>query len=255
MIVGIDSSKTDTAIDVSDSNGNTICILEFWGSEDKDVLALCYQQRIILRQLFRDAKFLVVGIEDIITKKNEGINQHQSRFKITAVFFSFIMFFQDTFGISPELVNNMEWKAAILPEEYRKSTHDKGSYDWFRDTRQDYAFTNDNVTDAICIKRFLCKKHGVKNGIFVSGIEVPKRKYQSGLYTNTKLPRKSRLFRYNSTLTLKQNMDFIANYTDIDSFSHAIVPTDKLTIEEIYKNCFGTFNKKEDQLILIVKVV
>lgn len=165
------------------------------------------------------------------------------------------MFFQDTFGIVPELVNNWEWKASILPEEYRTKNHDKGSYDWFRDTRQEYAFTNDNVTDAICIKRHLCKKHGVKNGIFVSGIEVPKKKYRSGLYTNKKLPRKVRLFRYNSELTLKQNKDFIANYTDRESFSYAVVPTDKLTLEEIYTNCFGEFDKREDQLILIVQVI
>lgn len=123
VTIGIDSSKTNSALAVGDETGKIIDIVELNGANDgtteEAVLKLCMKQRQVLQSLFNGAHVSAVGIEDIITKNNgqkeSGITVHMSRFKITAVFMSFIFFFQESFGVTPELINNWEWKHAVLP--------------------------------------------------------------------------------------------------------------------------------------------
>ena len=166
IVVAIDSSKSNSAIIVGDLEGNILDDYEISGAgADVDVYQLCWDARKELCSLFDKANVVLVGIEDIITKKEKGykgLDIHQSRAKITAVFNNFIFFFQDYHNITPITINNWEWKSHTLPEEYRKKDHKKGSKDYFEAIGSPYAGRKDDVTDAVCIYRYLSSKHHIK---------------------------------------------------------------------------------------------
>ena len=118
IIIAIDSSKSNSGIIVGDTVGHVLDDFEISGSgAGVDVHDLCRETRAQLKNLFRGADILLVGIEDIITKKEKGykgIEIHQSRAKITTVWNNFIFFFDEFFDIMPVLVNNWSWKSGEI---------------------------------------------------------------------------------------------------------------------------------------------
>lgn len=262
ITIGIDSSKTNSALAVGDETGKLIDIIELNGSGDgtteEAVLKLCEKQRQALRSIFGGAHVAAVGIEDIITKNNgqkeSGITVHTSRFKITAVFMSFIFFFQETFGITPELINNWEWKHAVLPEQFRSRDIKKGSLEYFRSTGSKYGNYTDDATDSICILKYLCSKKGIVQAYKIREIETPKIPYRMFLMSescNMDLTA-AQLFEYNSSLNLKQNADVMANVIGRSKAAVSVVRTADLRFEDIYGYCSGAFKHREDNLKLIV---
>ena len=157
IIIAIDSSKSNTAIVVGNTTGKVIDYYEVQGAgKEVNVYDLCADTRRVLKVIFKDAKILYVGIEDIITKKDHGkgnkaLEIHQSRYKITAVFDNIIFTFQEFFNIMPNLIDNWSWKSDVLPAGYRTRDHKKGSKDYFRDIGSPFGSCKDDVTDAICI--------------------------------------------------------------------------------------------------------
>ena len=176
ITIGIDSSKSNTGIVVGDSANNMICDFEVNGAgESTNVYDLCWDTRKALKVIFGGANVIAVGIEDIITKvedtnidkngkrKMSHLDIHNSRAKITAVFNTYIAFFQDNFEMTPELIPNQSWKAAMLPEEFRKRTHDKGSKDFLLYIGDKLGGRSNDVTDAYFIWKYLCMLKGVSN--------------------------------------------------------------------------------------------
>lgn len=263
IAVAIDSSKTNTAIIVGDVYGNVLDDYELNGKEDKDVLLLCKQERAALKSLFEGSKIQLVGIEDIITKKYDRekgspMDIHMSRFKITAVFMSLICFFQDVHQVTPELVNNQHWKTTVLPEEYRKRTHHKGSLDYMKDIGSKYANRKDDVTDAYCIYQFLAREHGYRNVVAIEEPCAASREYHCGLYPmDTGIPSTAKQFVYNPSLTFKQNCDTMIYHLGLkDEYGYAKVKVSDLTMEEIYEHAAGKRHQRyEQEVYVFCKVV
>lgn len=257
IVVGIDSSKKNTAIVVGDTHYNILDIYEIDGSADKEVLELCYAQRQLLGRIFTNARPSVVGIEDVITTESMGIKMHQSRFKITAVFMSFISFFQDTFKITPELVNNWDWKVAVLPSEFRTREHSKGSLSYFKHIQSKYADYTDDATDAVCIYKFLCKRHGFTEGVLVTDKEPMCSIYEfflTNVRYNKELTNPS-IFIYNEELLLEENCRFIANRLQMGGAGISVVNTKCLPLNVIYMHCKGDHDRIAQQLTLVVRRV
>ena len=263
IAVAIDSSKTNTAIIGGDVDGNVLDDYELNGKEDKDVLLLCKQERAALKSLFEGSKIQLVGIEDIITKKYDRekgspMDIHMSRFKITAVFMSLICFFQDVHQVTPELVNNQHWKTTVLPEEYRKRTHHKGSLDYMKDIGSKYANRKDDVTDAYCIYQFLAREHGYRNVVAIEEPCAASREYHCGLYPmDTGIPSTAKQFVYNPSLTFKQNCDTMIYHMGLkDEYGYAKVKVSDLTMEEIYEHAAGKRHQRyEQEVYVFCKVV
>ena len=263
ITIAIDSSKRNSAFSVGDANCNLLDYYEFNGKEDgtsqQDVLVLCKEQRKVLARLFEGATPKIVGIENIITKKSDdeqysgGIRHHDSRFKITAVFMSFISFFQDTFDITPELINVGTWKKTVLPEEFRKRDIGKESLAYFKSINSPYQYCSDDVTDSICMLEYLRIVHGLKRGFQIINPEAPRSEYQMCL-ANTKLqPANKKIFIYNESLTIDQNAVVMSNNITNKEIAIAEVKTSAITIEDIYNYCTGSFNKREPKLQLVVR--
>lgn len=263
ITIAIDSSKRNTGLTIGDENCNPIDIYDINGKDDgtgeTDVLALCQEQRKLLRTLLAGSKPMIVGIEDIITVNETsamaGISQHMSRFKITAVFMSFISFFQDTFGITPELVNNQAWKSAVLPKEYTSRSIGKGSLAYFKAMRSKYAAYTDDATDSICILRYLKLTHGITDAMQIGLAEVKKFEHSMEVMCKeTKFaPDTVMWFRFNNELSLQQNATVMANHLGTKAVGIADIPVQVLSFGEIYEMAKGMFPEYTDKVLLVIR--
>ncbi len=266
IVIGIDSSKTNSAIAVGDSSG---CVLDYIevngvnvGTAEEETLKLCYDTRVALKEIFKYSKPICVGIENIISKitkgKETGMTIHESRFKITAVFMSFISFFQDTFNITPQLINNQTWKAAVLPSEFRKREYKKGSLAYFKSINSRYQYCSDDVTDAICILKYLISANSITEGYKIVAPELSRYKHEIFLVPPSfisKIPIYP--FTLNVNMTLEQNAIVMSNViaSKINVLAAAECNVEKLTLQDIYTYCTGVFEKKEKRLKLFVRNV
>lgn len=263
IIIAIDSSKSNTGIAFADEYGNELSYIELNGetdgTEQEDTLRLCKAEREALKIILQGSEPVIVGIENIITKKSKsgrtGMTEHMSRFKITAVFMSFISFFQDNYNITPELINNWTWKSHILPAEFRTEDIGKGSLAYFKSIHSKYQYCSDDVTDAVCILRYLCMIHKIKNVRKIDGPEACKFKYNICIVNKTfKFDCSDEVeFIFNEELTLDQNVKVMSNYISNKRgvIACSIVPTKWFNLTDIYKYCAGNFHNQE----LVLKVV
>ena len=260
IIIGIDSSKSNSALCVRDKYRNILKIIEFDGKNDGtrevDTLNLCVKHRAALKVFLQNSKPILVGIENIITKKTpgkeSGITIHESRFKITAVFMSFISFFQDNYGLTPELINNQSWKAATLPEKFRSREYDKGSLAYFKSIGSPYGNYSDDATDSICISEFLCDLHGVSACREILEKALSKREYTLYVVPKGFALRGHVQFVYNREFTLKENADVMSNAIADNQVASANIPIDVLTLEDIYEYCRGEFSYNSQEVTVAV---
>lgn len=259
IVIGIDSSKTNTALAVGDLSGEVLHWIELNGAGDGtteyDALRLCKAHRDTLKVMMKGCHIVQVGIEDIITKikkgKETGMTVHSSRFKITCVFSSLISFFQDNFNITPILVNNWTWKSHILPQEFRARDVGKGSLAYFRSIGSKYGQCTDDVTDSVCILRYLYEHTGIEVGTRISEPEVPLKQHQILLVSSLEETRDdAKVFRYNPEMSLEQNATVMSN--DSETFSRAKVKVRDLELSAIYKYCAGKHERYEEELNLWV---
>lgn len=242
ILISIDSSKSNTAMFVWDEYGFPLDDYEINGEGSQvDVYDLCWETRINLERLFRGATVLKVGIEDIITKNEKGykgLEIHQSRYKITAVFDNLIFFFQIYHNQTPRRINNMEWKASILPEEFRKHTHDKGSKDWCQSIGNRWADRKDDVTDAYCIGLHLLKTEDVESFYPLDHTEPSSHDYEYGIFpVSFPTPVGCKNFVIKNTDTLLHNVETISNRVSVGQPGVVKVPVTLLTMDDVYGDC------------------
>lgn len=246
IVIAIDSSKSNSAMIVGDPFGNPIHDYEFGGAGSNiNVYDLCRDISIELQELFSGANVLLVGIEDIITKnsrQSRGRNMapldiHESRAKITAVFNRFIFYFQDFHKVMPKLINNQAWKASILPEEYRKRKHDKGSLDFANDIGSVYAGRTDDVTDAFCIYKYIIKSYSTNAKMKIEQYMPSGSSYQISIVPESTSFAGTMEFEYNPDLSLSQNLETVSYLVgEKKSIGSIVVPIDSITYEMLITN-------------------
>lgn len=262
ILVSIDSSKSNTAMFVWDEYGYPIDDYEISGAgSDIDVYDLCWQTRIELEKLFSGSHILRVGIEDIITKKEsgyKGLDIHQSRYKITAVFDNLIFFFQTYHNQTPRRINNWEWKSHVLPEEYRTKDHKKGSKDWCVALGNRWANRKDDVTDAYCIGLYLLMTEKIESVYKLDSTEPAKCKYDYGIFPiQFPVPANAKNFLIKNNDTLMHNIETIANRVKDKQPGCVKVPIELLTIEDVYSdklkfNSTYKFDRDADEVLVVV---
>lgn len=269
IIISIDSSKTNTAICIMSRTYKVLDLLEFDGSQDKDILELIKEQRNAIRIILDGASILDGGIEDIITKKeetsggrySEGLKHHHSRYVITAVFVSLISCFQDSFNITLSLIPNQTWKNAILPKDLNRRGIYKGSVEYIRNKYPQYVVgkKSDDGADAICIGEYMKIRNGLDKNSIIEDIPDEKEfiinpcKYR--LYDkDTKIKEDIGVqFQYNENLSLELNARAMANRIEKGKLAWAYCRIDQVSIQDIYQFCSGKFNERTEQFKVIVK--
>lgn len=262
IIISIDSSKTNTAICVMTRSYKVLDLIEFNGSEEKDILKLIKEQRDAIRIIFNGSKIVSGGIEDIITKKenSNSINYHHARYVITAVFVSLICVFQDEFGITLEPIPNMSWKHAILPSELNKRSVYKGSVEYVRQKYPKFVTgqKDDDGADAICIGEFMKMRSGLKAGELEDisdDVEFSLHQFKFVLYPETTRIKQSVgvQFMYNDSLSLDLNARAIANKLKLGQLGWSILNISNVEVPYIYQYCKGNFSENTTHLMLVVK--
>ena len=262
IVIGIDSSKSNTALCVGDLSGNILDDYEISGAgNDVDVYDLCKETRKQLKILFQDAKIRCIGIEDIITKKEanyKGVEIHQSRYKITAVYNNLIFMFEDAFNIRPTLVSNWTWKSKILPSEFRTRDHKKGSKDWFKAMGSPYGSRKDDVTDAICIYKYLIKSNDFKEIIRIDEIQPTNAKASYMLLPESTVIPNLKEFEITNDDTVERNATMVASKLSIGECGIFKIPINRLSIEEIYSEKLQQiqgykFSRLDKNIVVFIK--
>lgn len=261
IYIGIDSSKSNTAIVVGNEYREIIADYEINGAGNEvDVYQLCWDTRKQLKSLFSGANIQAVAIEDIITKKSDnnfkGMDVHNSRAKITAVFDNLIFTFQEYFEITPRRINNQEWKANTLPEEYRKRDHKKGSKDYFNDIGGRWSGRKDDVTDAVCILTYLYSLVNLRLITKIHEVMPTSKSYNYGIYPITmSMPTESKEFEINTKHSIRQNMDtMVEKLNQRDTYAYAQVDLEYVPIEWLYNGTFKkAYPKGVTKVLLVVK--
>lgn len=263
IVIAIDSSKTNSALMVGDTDGNVLDDYEISGAGgDTNVYDLCRFTRRELKNLFRGSFIEFVGIEDIITKKNEknkGLDIHQSRYKITAVFDNFIFIFDEFFNKMPILINQWSWKSATLPEEYRKQTHKKGSKDYMKDMGWSYANRKDDVTDVFFILMYIYQTYSFNVVRHITDIVPTRKSYDYIILPEDVTMPKTPIYECRNNDNLQHNIESIVELTDSGESALLVWDIDRMSIEDVYsgrlKNIRGySFTKTDTRVKVFIEV-
>lgn len=271
ICIGVDSSKSNTAISVTSRTYKVLDLIEFNGTEDRDIYELIKEQRKALRIIFSGCKLVDGGIEDIITKKDEtsggqyseSMKHHHSRHMITAVFISIIVLFQDLLDYTLTPISNQSWKAAVLPEELNRRGVYKGSVDYIKAEYPQYITGNkdDDGADAICITKYMKMKAGMSKDSIIEDIpdEVEFNVYMFNYWLvsedHESQAKGWTQFEYNQSLSLEMNARAISNRLKISGVGWAFVDIELISIEDIYRFCKFQFDEVTNRFILLVKRV
>lgn len=241
IFVSIDSSKSNTAMFVWDEYGFPLDDYEISGAgASVDVYDLCWQTRNELQKLFNGSNILRVGIEDIITKNEKGykgIEIHQSRYKITAVFDNLMFFFQIYHNQTPRRINNQEWKSHVLPAEFRTREHSKGSKDWCESLGNRWAGRKDDVTDAYCIGLYLLMTENVQSYYPIDHTEPTQRRYDYGIFPSSfPMPADAKNFIIKNNDTLLHNIETVSNHISLGQAGVFSINADALSMADVYSD-------------------
>lgn len=263
LVIAIDSSKSNSAMIVGLPDGTILDDYEISGAgSNVDVYDLCKDTRAFLKEIFKGAYVRFVGIEDIITKKEKtykGIDIHQSRAKITAVFNNFMFAFEEYYNIRPVPINNWAWKSNVLPEKYRKKDHDKGSKDYFNDLGNRWAGRKDDVTDAVCIFLYIMKLVPIKVKGELTVITPPKYNYEYAIFPESfTMKDGAKEFDIRVDGTLEQVIASISNNIDSKQFGYFYlniedVPLDIIYSEKLCVNNSNRFSRITDKVLVAVR--
>lgn len=273
LVIAIDSSKTNSAMLVGDTDGKVLDDYEISGAgRDTNVYDLCRYTRRELKNLFRGSYIEFVGIEDIITKKEEsngskgngwhsskGLEIHQSRYKITAVFDNFIFYFDEFHNCMPTLIPQWSWKSTTLPPEYRMRTHKKGSKDYMQDMGWSYGNRKDDVTDAFFILMYIYQTYSFNVTRFIDEIVPTQKSYDYIILPEDVTMPKTPVYESRNTDDLKHNIESIVERTDSGESALLVWDIEDLSIQEVYsgrlQNIRGfKFTKNDKQVKVFIEV-
>lgn len=263
LVIAIDSSKTNSAMLVGNTDGKVLDDYEISGAGgDTNVYDLCRSTRKELKNLFRGSYIEFVGIEDIITKKNEsykGLDIHQSRYKITAVFDNFIFYFDEFHNKMPVRIPQWSWKSTTLPAEYRKQTHKKGSKDYMQDMGWSYGNRKDDVTDAFFILMYIYQTYSFSVTRYISEIVPTHKSYDYIILPEGVTMPKTPIYESRNTDNLLHNIESIVERTNSGEMALLTWDVADLPIEEIYsgklQNIQGyRFAKGDERVKVFIEV-
>lgn len=240
IVCAFDTSKTNTAMLVANTYGEILDDYEISGAGSEiNVYEHCWEMRNFLKKLLDGSEVVQCGIEDIITtdtkKKNHGMEYHQSRAKITAVFDNVIFYFQDYHNINPIKIPNQSWKHDILPEEYRKRSHDKGSYDWLNSFLNRWTGRSNDVTDVVCIYWYMRKMFKVEAVYDITAVEPTSKKYNYILVPPTyKVNDLVKKFVIKNDETLEHNISTVVNKLEVNQLGVFDIEIERVPLKLIY---------------------
>ena len=250
IVLATDPGKTNMAMAVGTPFGTQLCILQFRAPGSAyDTSDYCHNFKDFLTRYFEGCTFSYFGIEQAISKK--GMNHHHSSMVLTEIRANLIDLAYSLTGQKPLEINNWAWKYAILPDGMR-SQSEKGSTRFLPEIYKRYG--NADVTDAICMYRYIVEKHCGPYVISPNRAEKALAPYKAFLVPpGSKMASAARRFQYEKSLSLEENCAFFANRTWERGV--ASVDVSSLSLEDIYGHAMGFVpsNSRETVEVVVVR--
>lgn len=234
VVLVTDPGKTNMAMVIGTPQGTQLAILQFRAPGSAyDTSDYCRDFKAFLREYLCNCSITTFGIEKAISKR--GMNHHHSSMVLTEIRANLIDLAYELTGRKPLEINNWSWKYAILPDGYR-SQSEKGSSRFLADVFSKYG--NADVTDAICMYRYVQKMSPAEYPLKPDAVEKPLSEYKVQLRPlGFPMPPLSRKFVYEPGLTLDQNCAYFTNRTWERGV--ATLPVSALSLEDIYAHAAG----------------
>lgn len=250
IVLATDPGKTNMAMTVGTPFGTQLAILQFRAPGSAyNTSDYCHDFKDFLSRYFANCNIQYFGIEQAITKR--GMGHHHSSMVLTEIRANLIDLAYHLTGDKPLEINNWSWKYAILPDGMR-SQSEKGSARFLKDAYRLYG--NADVTDAICMYRYIIQKHCGPYVIFPNRVERPLASYQVFIVPlGSKLVGKARRFQYEQALSLADNCAYYTNRTWERGATQ--VPVEALSLEDIYAHAvgFSPSNIGKDVEVVVVR--
>lgn len=248
LILAVDPGKTNMAMVVGNTYGTKLCVLQFSAAGyANDNSEYCMDFKDFIQRFLSNCNIRIFGIEQAISKK--GMNFHYTSMVLTEIRANLIDLAYDLTDRKAEEINNWSWKHSILPEGMRSQT-EKGSTRFLSDVYA--AYGNSDVTDAICMYKYLVHEQGDKTPMFPDKAEESLANHQIFILpAGNSASKGARVFKYNEALTLEQNCTYFSNRTWEKGVS--IVKADLLTLEEIYKHASRFHAINRDAEVVVVR--
>ncbi len=265
--IAVDPSKSHTGIVIATADDSRKVAIEcLAGGSNVDVFEACAEIHIFMNTLLKGSTIRLAGVEDPITKDsyrvkdkngktvriNPGMETHENRLKLSAVFTTFMNVLRLNANHEIIRVNNNEWKASVLPAEFRTRDVGKGSNIWLPQVEPGFAGYDDNVTDAGCILLYLRKEYKAEKIVCkkqITGVELSLYKHDFVITDNcmSEYPR----FVYNSMLKFEENLAYVSNRVK-GGLGIIEIPVSEIPVSVIYTERFRP--KKVDSDVFAVLI-
>lgn len=248
LIIAVDPGKTNMAMVIGTTYGVKLCVLQFGAAgSGYDNSDYCMDFKDFIHRYLSGCDIKVFGIEQAISKR--GMNYHHSSMVLTEIRANLIDLAYDLTGRKAEEINNWAWKSKILPDGMR-SQSEKGSTRFLSEIYS--AYGNSDVTDAVCMYKYLLYKHGDNTPMFPDKVEESLAKHQIFILpAGNSASKGARVFRYNDALTLEQNCIYFSNRTWEKGVS--TVKAELLTLDEIYQYASRFHAMNRDAEVVVVR--
>lgn len=243
ILIAIDPSKSNTSMIVSNLAGDILEILQLIG---KDITVDDYCKRVIyfISTHFYNCNIVSIYEEEMILK--EGNKYYYSNRVLHDVRHALDTAFKKELGLNClKFINNWYYKSKVLPAEYRKRSHKKGSQDFLDPSHK----WNDNVTDALCIHLVQQSEYKSSHKVFCTrsenynGEAIIKLVDVDNVNTNT-----LEEFIYNENYNILQNANYYLNRRY--NFGFTYVAFSQLKLQDLYKYAYGL--SLDSNMILLV---
>lgn len=270
VIVGIDPSKTNTAIYVESwYNPSKNFDIEITIPSTIHHINGSWEVRTILKKLLKNCKVKSVAIEDVVTVKKEeeagyrkiNLNDlHKVRIILTFIFSSFVIFCQEFFKVNPMIVNNSEWKSEVIPHEYNKKSS-KGSKLWLEAINHRLGSRSNDVTDAYCIVQYIrkrLKRQGMVDTPLLDQYVPYDNKFEFYLVNSSYIKEHyslSSLVKFNvkDITSVSQIAQTICNNIDYGEAGVTVLNVNSIELEDIYEYYRGDYVAGSKFLYVLVR--
>lgn len=253
VVIIVDPSKSNMAILVGSVYGEIIEIIEVAGKEDDNSTRMntteyCDEFREFLITRYGKLNIARFYQEQAILKK--GMEYYHSSVVLMEVRSLLIDVSMELTGQYSHEINNLTWKANVLPKELRKRDVKKGSKIYLKQIDSKYQNMTDDVTDAICMYMYVLKTYYKDEIVICADSEKCDYKYKYLITAKDRYKAVGRNFKYNNRFSLEENMNYVMNR--VHSMCYTDINIDDIEIEYTYSNLKDiTTYDKELRLILI----
>jgi len=256
VIISIDQSKTNFAVDVLSPTEDIVEVIEFSGNNRKrmsppeDDTRFCREVKHFFIEHFKYAEVIEFGIEAALIKSYKKGKRDYAMFRTTETLqmirTTCLDMIYELSGTNPTEVNNWAWKSFCLPQGFRGNDkkYSKLYLQTYEPDNPLCAYYDNDATDAFMIGRYIIRTKHKGYTVLCNRPESCSRDVTITIHSA--VDETLQTFVYNDIYPIETNLAYYANRSKHFQME---VPLEQLTLEQIYK-----WNVADDLYYKVAKV-